>query len=78
VVDGNGINHNAARIANEVRDTYTLLDNQATVAVRASSDFVRDDQIAAFVFKHDLGSGRSSPVEAPSEGKSQKRLPAGN
>ena len=42
----------------EVDHIATYVDHEATVAVRASSDFVRHDQIAAFVFEHDLGSGQ--------------------
>jgi hypothetical protein len=51
-VTRNRIDHRAARVANEVSDTHTLLDNQAAVAIRASGEFVMDDQVAALVLGH--------------------------
>jgi hypothetical protein len=35
---------------------HRALENEAAVAVRASGDFMRDDQVAALVLGHDLGS----------------------
>src|SRR5215471_12382990 len=51
---GNRIYNGAARVALEIRHISAFLDDDATVAVRAGGDFVRDDQIAAFVLMHDL------------------------
>ena len=52
VADGNGIDHAAARIANEIGHFATFLDHEAAVTVRASGDFMRDDQVAAFALGH--------------------------
>jgi hypothetical protein len=52
VVDGNGIGHAAARVANEIGHFTTFLDHGAAVPVRASGDFMRDDQVAALVLGH--------------------------
>jgi len=48
------VSNGAARVALEIRHISAFLDDDATVAVRAGGDFVRDDQIAAFVLMHDL------------------------
>jgi len=52
LVDGNGIDHRTTRVAKEVGHIATFPDHKATVAVRAGCNFVRDDQVAAFVLGH--------------------------
>jgi hypothetical protein len=59
--DRNCIDYHSARVAFEISHVATFLDDEATVALRASGDFVRDDQVAAFVLMHDLGLWRSAP-----------------
>jgi hypothetical protein len=49
------LDHRAARVAFQIGHLATFLDDEATVALRASGDFVRDDQIAAFVLGMELG-----------------------
>src|SRR5215471_2783050 len=49
-VKRNSIDHRAARVAFEIGHIATFLDDEATVALRASGDFVGDDQVLAFVF----------------------------
>jgi len=51
---GNCIDHCAARVALDIRHISAFLDDDATVAVRAGGDFVRDDQVTPFVLMHDL------------------------
>src|SRR5262249_49135012 len=48
-VDGNCIDHGAARIALDLHHIAVLHNYQATVAIRASGEFMRHDQEAAFV-----------------------------
>ena len=48
----NGIDYRAARVAFEIHHVATFLDEEAAVAIRASGDLMRDDQIAAFVLMH--------------------------
>ena len=50
LVDGNRIDYRAARVAFEIGHTAVFLDDKAAVTVRAGGDFMRDDQILAFVF----------------------------
>ena len=50
--DGNCIDYHSARIAFEISHVTTFLDDEAAIAVRAGGDFVRDDQVAAFVLGH--------------------------
>jgi len=48
----NRIDDRTTRVANEVGHIATFLDHEAAVAIRASGEFVRDDQVAAFVLGH--------------------------
>ena len=50
LVDGNRIDYRAARVAFEIGHIATFLDDDATVAVRAGGEFVRDNQVLALVF----------------------------
>ena len=51
-VDGNCIDHSAARITDNNGDIATFLDHEAAVAIRAGGKFVRQDEIPAFVLGH--------------------------
>jgi hypothetical protein len=51
-VDANSIDHGAARAAFDLRHIVALHNDQAALAVRASGDFVRDDQVTLLVLLH--------------------------
>jgi hypothetical protein len=51
-VAANRIDHGAARVAFDLYPIATLHNCQAAVAIRASGEFVRQDEILAFVLRH--------------------------
>jgi len=52
-VDGNRIDHGAARVTFDLHHPIAALHNhQAAVAIHASGEFVRQDEIPAFVLGH--------------------------
>jgi hypothetical protein len=51
-IDGNCIDHGAARVAHEVCHVAVFLDHEAAVAIRTRGKFVRDGQVTAFVLGH--------------------------
>jgi hypothetical protein len=52
VVDGNRIDHRAARVTFDLHHIAAFHNYQAAVAIRASGEFVRQDEIPAFVLGH--------------------------
>jgi hypothetical protein len=50
--DGNRIDHSAARVALDLHHIAALQNYQAAIAIRASGEFVRQDEIPAFVLGH--------------------------
>jgi hypothetical protein len=50
--DGNRIDHDAARVAFDLHHIAALHNYQTAVAIHASGEFVRQDEIPAFVLRH--------------------------
>ena len=51
-VDGDSIDHDAARVTFDLHDIAALHNYQAAIAIHASGEFVRQDEISAFVLGH--------------------------
>src|SRR5712691_3139053 len=49
---GDRIDHRATLVTDDIGQITAFLNNEAAFAIRSSSDFAGDDQIAAFIFGH--------------------------
>ena len=60
----------------QLQSTAVLHSYQAAVAIRVSGDFMRDDQVAALVFNHDLGFRADHRGMRPCQGETPPVIPS--